>query len=135
MSYVLDKHGSPIIDQNGDKIEFSILYQQTPDWYKHKEPLHINDDGHLDTEDRHLVIKDAISQNHAVSKNQLDQLNNNIYSKLEIDIKLLALQNSLTTAVNSLKSQISELRNLNFRNDKINNRLPQILIIINNIMC
>ena len=124
MSYVLDKHGSPIIDQNGDKIEFSILYQQTPDWYKHKEPLHINENGFIDTEDRYLIVKDAISQNHAVSKNQLDQLNNNIYSKQDIDNKLLALQNSITASINNLKSQISELRNLNFRNDKINNRLP-----------
>ena len=33
--------------------------------------MHVNDDGHLDTEDRHLVIKDGINSNHAVSKGQM----------------------------------------------------------------
>ena len=125
MPYVLDENDTPLVDNNGNKIEFKILYSQTNDWYTHKEPLYINNDGHLDTENRHLVVKDAILPNHAVSKNQVDELNNNIYSKQDIDNKLLALQNSITTSINNLKSQIiSELQILNFRNDKINNRIP-----------
>ena len=118
MPHVLDENGTPLLDENGNNIEYNISYIPTNEWYKHKEPLHINNDGHLDTENKHLVVKDAISQNHPVSKNQLDQL------KQDIDNKLLALQNSITTSINNLKSQISELQNLNFRNDKINNRLP-----------
>ena len=118
MPYVLDKNDNHIFDKDGNKIEFSISYLNTNDWYKHKEPLHINDDDHFDTEDRYLIVKDAIQDNHAVNKRQLDQL------KQDIDNKLLALQNSINASINSLKSQISELRNLNFRNDKINNQMP-----------
>ena len=118
MPYVLDKNDNHIFDKDGNKIEFSISYLNTNDWYKHKEPLHINDDDHFDTEDRYLIVKEAIQNNHAVSKKQLDQL------KQDIDNKLLVLQNLITTSINNLESQISELRNLNFRNDKINNRLP-----------
>ena len=118
MPYALDENGTPILDENGNNIEYNVSYIETNDWYKHKEPLHINENGFIDTEDRYLIVKDAISQNHAVSKNQLDQL------KQDIDNKLLALQNSITASINSLKSQISELRNLNFRNDKINNHMP-----------
>ena len=93
------------IDENGDKIEFSVLYIDTnDDWYKHKEPLHINDDGHLDTEDRHIVIKEGTDPNHAISKRQLDQLNKNI--KQYIDNKLRILQNSITSSINNLKSQM-----------------------------
>ena len=135
MPYVLDKNDAPLVDNNGNKIEFSISYIDTNDWYKHREGIHINDDGHLDTEDRHLVIKDAILPNHAVSKNQLDQLNNNIYSEQDIDNKLSTLQNSITTSINNLKSQITiELKTheakiltqmLNFRNEQVKNRIQR----------
>ena len=92
-------------DENGDKIEFSVSYIDTnDDWYKHKEPLHINDDGHLDTEDRHIVIKEGTDPNHAISKRQLDQLNKNI--KQYIDNELRILQNSITSTINNLKSQM-----------------------------
>ena len=117
MPYTLNDDDNHILDENGNKIEFTISYIETNDWYKHREPIHINDDGHLDTEDRHLIVKDGISPNHAVSKNQLDQLNNNIYSKQDIDNKLLALQKSINQIT-------TELQILNFRNDKINNHLP-----------
>ena len=111
------------MDENGNNIKFNIEYIDTNEWYKHREPLHINDDGHLDTENRNLVVKDAISQNHAVSKNQLDELNNNI--KQYIDNKLLAMQKSINTSIKNLKAQIiSELKIQNFRNDNFNNRLP-----------
>ena len=113
MPYVLDEKDNHILDEDGNKIEFSIEYIDMDDWYKHKEPLHIDDDNHFDTEDRYLIVKDAIQDNHAVSKKQLDEINN----------KLTALQNSITTAINSLESQINELRKLSLRNDKINNHL------------
>ena len=93
------------IDENGDKIEFSVSYIDTnDDWYKYKEPLHINDDGHLDTEDRHIVIKEGTDPNHAISRRQLDQLNKNI--KQYIDNELRILQNSITSSINNLKSQM-----------------------------
>ena len=123
MQYVLDKNDEYILDENGNKIEFSIEYMNTNDWYKHKEPLHINDDDHFDTEDRYLIVKEAIQDKHAVCKRQLDEIDNNKYSKKDIDNKLSALQNLITTSINSLKSQISELRIL-IGNNKMNNHMP-----------
>ena len=127
MPYILDENDAPLVDINGNKLEFSISYIGTNDWYKHREPLHINDDGHIDTEDRHLVLKDGINHNHAVSIKQINQLN---------DI----LQNSITTAVNNLKSQITtELKTheakiltqmLNFRNEQIKNRIQRKYLTI-----
>ena len=93
------------IDENGDKIEFSVSYIDTnDDWYKHRESIHVNDDGHLDTENRHLIIKDGTISDHAISKRQLDQLNENI--KQYIDNELRILQNSITSSINNLKSQM-----------------------------
>ena len=122
MPYALDENGTPFLDENGNNIEFDISYIDTNDWYKHREGIHINDDGHLDTEDRHIIVKEGIHPNHAICKKQLDELNNNLYSKQDIDNKLLALQNSITTSINNLKSQI--ISELQIRNDKINNRIP-----------
>ena len=123
MQFIKDKHDNFILDENGDKIEYNLEYINTGLVYKHKEPLHINDDNHFDTENRHLVVKEAIQDNHAVCKKQLDEINNNIYSKQDIDNKLLALENKITASINSLKSQINELRILIGYN-KMNNHMP-----------
>ena len=135
MRYALDENDNHIFDKDGNKIEFSISYLNTNDWYEHREALYINDDNDFDSKNRNLVVKDAISQNHAVSKKQLDELNNNIYTKQYIDQKILELQKSITTAVNNLKSQITaELQKnqakilaqmLNFRNDQVKNRIQR----------
>ena len=134
MPYVLNEDGTPFLDENGNKLEFSIEYSDA-DWYKHREGIHINADNHLDTEDRHIVIKEGIHDSHAVSKKQLDEINNNIYSKQDIDNKILALQNSISVAVNNLKSQITTqlqtheakilTQMLNFRNQQIHNRIKE----------
>ena len=116
-NFAVDENGSPIIDQNGNKIEFSISYSQTTGWYKHREGIHINDDNHLDTEDRHIIVKEGVHPNHVVCKKQLDEINNSIYSKHDIDNKLLAFEKSINQIM-------SELRVLKFRNDKMNNRIP-----------
>ena len=105
MSFIKDNNGNYILDKNDNKIEF-IIENIDGDYNKHKELLHVNDDGHLDTENRHIIIKDGIQPNHAVCKKQLDEINNNIYSKQDIDNKLLALENKITASINSLKSQI-----------------------------
>ena len=123
MQFIKDKHDNFILDENGDKIEYNLEYINTGLVYKHKEPLHINDDNHFDTENRHLVVKEAIQDNHAVCKKQLDEINDSKYSKEEIDNKLLALENKITASINSLKSQINELRILIGYN-KMNNHMP-----------
>ena len=94
MLQILDENDTLILDEYGKPIEYKVNYIETNDWYKHKEPIHINNNGHYDTENRHLIVKEGIDDDHAVSKKQLDQINN-------------ILQNSITTAVNNLKSQIT----------------------------
>ena len=130
MPYVLNKDGTPILDENGDKIEFSISYSDG-DWYIHREPLFINDDGHLDTENRHIIVKDAISHNQAVSKGQLDQLNTNI--KEYIENKLLKLRNSINISITAqFKAHEAKIltQMLNFRNEQIKNRIQRKYLTI-----
>ena len=80
MPYIEDENGNHILDENGNKIEFTVEELNSPnDWnFIHREQIHINNDGHLDTEDRHLVIKDGVNSNHAVSLQQLINSNENI---------------------------------------------------------
>ena len=122
MPYVLNEDGTLFLDENGNKSEFSIEYSDG-DWYKHREGVYINDDGHLDTENRHIIVKDAISLNHAVSKNQLDQL------KQDIDNKLLALQNSITSKLQIHEAKILA-QMLNFRNEQVKNRIQRKYLTI-----
>ena len=73
MPYVEDENDNPIIDENGDKITFTFSHGNNNDPpYVHREMLHIDDDGYINTENRHIVIKDGVNQDHAVSKAQLD---------------------------------------------------------------
>ena len=82
MPYIEDENGNHIFDENGDKIEFTVTYDNLPDGFKYRESIHVNDDGHLDTEDRHLVIKDGVNSNHAVSLQQLINSNEDIIKPL-----------------------------------------------------
>ena len=133
MPYILDENDTPLVDENGNKIEFNISYSETNDLYIHREGIHINDDGHLDTEDRYIKIKEGVADNHAVCKKQLDQLNTNIYSKQDIDDKILALQSSFNTSITALfKAHEAKIltQMLNFRNEQIKNRIGRKYISI-----
>ena len=80
MPYIEDENGNHILDENGNKIEFTVESIDTPnDWkFVYKESIHVNDDGHLDTENRHLVIKNGVNSNHAISLQQLINSNEDI---------------------------------------------------------
>ena len=73
MPYVKDENENYIIDENGNKINYSVSYVNSnlPP-YIHREMIHIDDDGHINTENRHIVIKDGVNPNHAVTKGQLE---------------------------------------------------------------
>ena len=73
MPYVEDANKNHIIDVNGNKITYSVSYENSnlPP-YTHREMLHIDTDGHINTENRNISIKDGVNSNHAVSKGQLD---------------------------------------------------------------
>ena len=69
MSYIEDGNGNHKLDENGNKMSYIVSYDTD---YIHREKLHIDKDGYINTENRHIVIKDGINQDHAVSKGQLD---------------------------------------------------------------
>ena len=96
MPYVEDENGDHIFDDNGKKIEYQVTHKTFV--YTHKEPIHVNDDGHLDTENRHLVIKDGVDDDHAITKSQLDNMKTQIEN---------IISSSITAAINQLKCETS----------------------------
>lgn len=85
---VEDDNENHILDENGNKTEYTVTYEQMNAWHKPREPIHVNDDGHLDTDNRHIVIKDGVQQNHAVSlkqlQNEIDRLDDEITTRFNI---------------------------------------------------
>ena len=108
MPYVEDENGNHIYDDDGNKIEYTVNYNSNidPDFiYKHHEQLHINDDGHIDTEDRNIVIKDGINADHAVSKGQLDTIHTSLQG--EIQTADATLRSHVQTAITNLDTKIA----------------------------
>ena len=116
MPFVEDENGNHILDSDGNKINFSVSYEvdNTPA-YIHREPLHIDDDGHVNTENRNLVIKDGVNADHAVSKAQLDGAKS--------DINTL-IQSSIRTALNKFSSDFRKAL-IEFRNKQIRGRIAR----------
>ena len=106
MLYVEDENGNHIIDKNGNKISYSITHgiNKVPP-YIHREMLHIDVNDDINTEHRHIVIKDGVNPNHAVSKGQLDntktEIINMIPSIAENAINEL-VQSSIQTALKNI---------------------------------
>ena len=114
MPFIEDEHGNHVIDGDGDKIEFSISYEvDNKPTQIHRELIHINNNGHVDTENRNLVIKDGVDANHAVSKGQLDGAKS--------DINTL-IQSSMQTALNKFSSDFRKAL-IEFRNEQIKDRI------------
>ena len=114
MPYVEDDNGNHIVDDDGNKINFSVSYEvdNTPA-YVYREPIHINNDGHIDTENRNLVIKDGVNADHAVSKGQLDNTKTNINE---------LTKSSIQTALNKFSSDFRKAL-IEFRNEQIRGRV------------
>ena len=134
MPYVEDENGNHVTDEKGNKLEYTISYEKTDFAYVHREPIHVNSDGHLDTEDRNIKVKDATLASHAVSKNQLDNLNtqvttviNNLQSQFSTMIQTVNnLKSEMTTQIQtSMKTHEAKIltQMLNFRNEQIKNRI------------
>ena len=117
MPYVEDENGNHIIDDDGNKIFFSVYYEvdNTPA-YIHREMIHIDDDGHVNTENRNLVIKDGVNADHAVSKGQLDNAKTNINE---------LIQSSIQTALNKFSSDLFK-----FINNRMKGRVGRKLLTI-----
>ena len=73
MLYVKDDNGNNILDENGNEMTYSVTHGNSNNsTYVHREMIHIDDDDHINTENRYIVIKDGVNSNHAVSKRQLE---------------------------------------------------------------
>ena len=123
MPYVEDEKGNHIIDGNGNKLTYTVSYSNfNIPTYIHREKLHIDNNGHINTENRHIVIKDGINPNHAVSKGQLESTKTAIINMIpssdpvdpsvaENAIKELVeatIQKSLKQYNNNLKKMINK---------------------------
>ena len=93
MPFVEDENGNHILDSDGNKITFSVSYGGAiSPAYVRREPLHINDDGHINTENRHIVTKDGVNADHVVTKGQLDNTMTNINSLIKSNIQKAIIQ-------------------------------------------
>ena len=81
MFYITDNNGNHIIDGDGNKMTYSYLKSDIS-IEPHREMIHIDDDGHINTENRHIVINDGVNPNHAVSKGQLDSTKTQIINMI-----------------------------------------------------
>ena len=63
MSYVEDENGNHILDEDGNKMEYTIKYEDVEYDYIHREPIHVGENnGDLHTENRNIVIKNHLNQ-------------------------------------------------------------------------
>ena len=125
MPYVEDENGNHVLDSDGNKINFLVSYEvdNRPD-YVHREPIHINDDGHIDTESRNIVIKDGVNANRAVSKSQLDYVNTTIRSEITA-----LIQSSIQTSLNKFSADLQKSI-IEFRNEQIRGRIGRKALTI-----
>ena len=116
MPYIEDENGNHKLDENGNKMTYTVSYDNN---YTHRE-MFIDKDGHINTENRHLVIKDGINQDHAVSKGQLDSL------KTEI-INMVPSSGPIDPAIaeNAMKELIETMIQKSLK--KFNNNLKKMI--------
>ena len=143
MPYIEDENGDHILDEDGNKIEYTMTYESIDPNHKHKEPIHVNDDGDIDTEDRHMAIKDAAEDKHATSLGQIKILLNNLKDEInnqpqddptpqimnqvmnEINKTKTAIHNDIGEDINMISTKMSQLES------KINNDIQSISSKVN----
>ena len=86
--------------------------------------MFINDDGHIDTESRNIIIKDRVNANHAVSKGQLDSVNTTIRSQITA-----LIQSSIQTSLNKFSADLQKSM-IQFRNEQICGRIGRKALTI-----
>ena len=105
MPYVEDENGNHIFDDEVDDGPAYFL----------REPIHIDDNEHMNTENRNIVIKDGVDSNHAVSKGQLNSIDATLRSVMNtliqssIQTSNAQMTSLIQTSIQTLKSQIIEL--------------------------
>ena len=124
MSYVEVENGNHVLDEDGNKISYTVTYEtDNIPAYTYREPIHINDDGHIDNENRNIVIKDGDQRwrskmaikdaDHAISKGQLDNTKSEITTQIH---------SSIQTALNKFSVELQKAM-IQFRNEQIRGRI------------
>ena len=70
--YVKKLDGTYLLDDNGDKIEYTIDYNSDED-FTNETQLLINNDGHIES-DKNLTVKAGTNDNHVVIKSQVSDI-------------------------------------------------------------
>ena len=68
--YVEDEKGDFVLDDNGDKIEFTVENLNFDVVTTDTVDFSVNSDGHAEI-DKNLIVKPATADNHVVIKNNL----------------------------------------------------------------
>ena len=113
MPYVEDDNGNHIVDDDGNKINFSVSYKVNTQNHIHREMIHIDDDGHVNTENRNIVIKNGVNPDHAISKAQLDATKASIVE---------LIKSSIQTALNKFSTDFRKAM-IQFRNEQVRDRV------------
>ena len=71
--YVKDENGDDILDDNGDKIEYTIDYHSSSEDLTYNTTFSLNNDGHVEN-DKNIIAKAATNNNHVVVKSQVRDL-------------------------------------------------------------
>ena len=71
--YVKDEKGDDILDDNGDKIEYTIDYHSSSEDLTYNTTFSLNDDGHVET-DKNIIAKAGTEDNHVVIKSQVGNI-------------------------------------------------------------
>jgi len=114
------------LDDNGNKIEYEISYEDVDFDYVHREPIHVDENGDLHTENRNIVTRKSSKPTHAVNKSELDSIETNLSDSINglknyvdsklpneeaHDDKLEALKNLLLGEIEKVQEEIRNLKN------------------------
>ena len=121
--YVVQLDGSYLLDDDGNKIEYTIDYHSSSEDLTDNTTFLLNDDGHVET-DKNIIAKAGTEDNHVVIKKQLD---------LKLDRSTFIISNSLPGLPVLEKISIALIPALTVITADSNDRVSSWIDPVNNI--
>ena len=121
--YVKDEKGDFVLDDNGDKIEYTVEHINIDAVTTDTVDFSVNSDGHAET-DKNLIAKAGTEDNHVVIKKQLD---------LKLDRSTFIISNSLPGLPVLDKISIALIPALSVITADSNDRVSSWIDPVNNI--
>ena len=121
--YVEQLDGSYLLDDDGNKIEYTIDYHSSSEDLTDNTTFLLNDDGHVET-DKNIIAKAGTEDNHVVIKKQLD---------LKLDRSTFIISNSLPGLPVLDKISIALIPALSVITADSNDRVSSWIDPVNNI--